>query len=73
MAHANNSIITGKFKGSLGKQLVFRDWQGKTVVAKSPRQELVIPLLPGSHPGKIPGGYALWKVYPHSGRCIYSS
>lgn len=37
MAHANNSIITGKFKGSLGKQLVFREWEGKTVVAKSPK------------------------------------
>jgi hypothetical protein len=38
MAHADNSIITGKFKGSLGKQLVFREWQGKTVVAKSPKK-----------------------------------
>ena len=37
MAHADNSIITGKFKGSLGKQLVFRDWAGKTIVAKSPK------------------------------------
>src|SRR5258708_40348415 len=37
MAHADNSIITGKFKGSLGKQLVFRDWEGKTIVAKSPK------------------------------------
>jgi hypothetical protein len=37
MANANNSIITGKFKGSLGKQLVFRDWEGKTIVAKSPK------------------------------------
>jgi len=37
MAHANNSIITGKFKGSLGKQLVFREWEGKTLVAKSPK------------------------------------
>jgi hypothetical protein len=37
MAHADNSIITGKFKGSLGKQLVFREWEGKTVVAKSPK------------------------------------
>ena len=36
MAHADNSIITGKFKGSLGKQLVFRQWEGKTIVAKSP-------------------------------------
>src|SRR6185369_6956357 len=37
MAHADNSIITGKFQGSLGKQLVFREWEGKTVVAKSPK------------------------------------
>ncbi len=37
MAHANNSIITGKFKGSRGKQLVFRGWEGKTAVAKSPK------------------------------------
>jgi len=38
MAHADNSIITGKFNGTLGKQLVFRDWEGKTVVAKSPKR-----------------------------------
>lgn len=37
MAHADNSVITGKFKGSLGKQLVFRQWDGKTIVAKSPK------------------------------------
>jgi hypothetical protein len=37
MARADNSIITGKFKGSLGKELVFREWEGKTVVAKSPK------------------------------------
>src|SRR5580765_2494344 len=37
MAHADNSIITGKFKGTLGKQLVFRDWEGKTIVGKSPK------------------------------------
>jgi hypothetical protein len=37
MAHANNSVITGKFKGSLGKELVFREWAGKTVVAKAPK------------------------------------
>lgn len=36
MANSNNSLITGKFRGSLGKQLVFRDWAGKTIVAKSP-------------------------------------
>ncbi len=37
MANSNNSIITGKFKGMLGKELVFREWAGKTVVAKAPR------------------------------------
>lgn len=38
MAHSNNSIITGKFKGTLGKELVFREWEGKTVVAKAPKR-----------------------------------
>lgn len=38
MANADNSLVTGKFRGSLGKQLVFRDWEGKTVVAKSPKK-----------------------------------
>lgn len=37
MANSDNSIITGKFRGSLGKELVFREWEGKTVVAKSPK------------------------------------
>jgi hypothetical protein len=37
MAHSNNSVITGKLRGSLGKELVFREWEGKTVVAKAPR------------------------------------
>jgi hypothetical protein len=37
MAHSNNSIITGKLQGTLGKELVFREWQGKTVVAKAPK------------------------------------
>ncbi len=37
MAHANNSIITGKFRGLLGKELVFREWAGKTIVSKAPR------------------------------------
>jgi hypothetical protein len=36
MANSNNSVITGKFRGSLGKELVFREWEGKTVVAKAP-------------------------------------
>lgn len=38
MAHANNSIITGKLTGSIGKELVFRTWKGKTVVAKAPKK-----------------------------------
>lgn len=38
MAHANNSIIVGKLQGGLGKELVFRDWEGKTVVAKAPKK-----------------------------------
>jgi hypothetical protein len=37
MASSDNSVITGKLKGSLGKQLVFREWNGKTIVAKSPK------------------------------------
>lgn len=37
MAHVNNSIITGKFKGLLGDELVFREWEGKTIVAKAPK------------------------------------
>ena len=37
MAHSNNSVITGKLRGSLGKELVFREWEGKTIVAKAPK------------------------------------
>ena len=36
MANSDNSVITGKFRGTLGKELVFREWEGKTVVAKAP-------------------------------------
>jgi hypothetical protein len=43
MAHANNSVITGKLKGSIGKELVFREWEGKTVVAKSPKARTGAP------------------------------
>src|SRR5215467_2223482 len=43
MAHADDNIITGKFKGSLGKQLVFRQWAGKTIVAKSPKARVGDP------------------------------
>ena len=46
MAHADNSIITGKFRGSLGKQLVFRQWEGKTIVAKSPKARVGDPTGP---------------------------
>ena len=38
MANSNNSVITGKFRGALGKELVFREWEGKTVVAKAPKR-----------------------------------
>lgn len=38
MAHSNNSIITGKLTGSIGKELVFREWAGKTIVAKAPKK-----------------------------------
>lgn len=37
MATSNNSIITGKLQGMLGKELVFRRWAGKTIVAKAPQ------------------------------------
>ncbi len=37
MANSNNSVITGKLQGTLGKELVFRQWAGKTVVAKAPK------------------------------------
>lgn len=43
MAHSNNSIITGKLSGTLGKELVFRDWDGKTVVAKAPKKRKGVP------------------------------
>jgi hypothetical protein len=35
---SNNSLTTGKLSGTLGKELVFRDWDGKTVVAKAPKK-----------------------------------
>lgn len=37
MAHSNNSLVTGKLSGILGKELVFREWEGKTIVAKAPK------------------------------------
>ena len=43
MANSNNSVITGKFRGALGKELVFREWEGKTVVAKAPKKREGVP------------------------------
>jgi hypothetical protein len=43
MAHSNNSVITGKLSGTIGKELVFRDWEGKTVVAKAPKARVRAP------------------------------
>jgi len=38
MAHSDNSLVAGKISGTLGKELVLREWEGKTVVAKAPRK-----------------------------------
>lgn len=38
-----NSIVSGKFSGQLGKEIVFRDWAGKTVVAKAPKKRKSAP------------------------------
>jgi hypothetical protein len=38
MAHADNSALMRKLRGLLGKELVFRDWAGKTVVSKAPKK-----------------------------------
>lgn len=46
MAHSNNSVITGKLSGMLGKELVFRNWEGKTVVAKAPKARKGLPSAP---------------------------
>lgn len=37
MAHSNQGIIAGKLRGMIGKELVFRNWEGKTIVAKAPK------------------------------------
>jgi hypothetical protein len=39
----NKSIITGKLSGMLGKELVFRQWKGKTIVAKAPKSRVGDP------------------------------
>lgn len=45
MAYSNNSIIVGNLKGALGKELVFRDWDGKTIVSKYPKRRKRDPTL----------------------------
>jgi len=32
-----NGIISRSLKGALGKEIVFREWEGKTIVAKAPK------------------------------------
>ena len=60
MANSNNSVITGKFRGALGKELVFREWEGKTVVAKAPkaREGDAYPCT-GGNTGQIPARFTI--------------
>ncbi len=39
MAHAKKNTIAGNLRGALGKELVFRNWDGETVVSKYPRRK----------------------------------
>jgi len=43
MAYSNDSVITGKLRGILGKEIVFRYWEGMTIVAKAPKARLGDP------------------------------
>ena len=65
MANSNNSVITGKFRGTIGKELVFREWDGKIVVAKPLKQELVRLLLGNNSDGycKV---FGVVKLFPIS-------
>jgi hypothetical protein len=36
MPKIDKSIVVGKLSGMLGKEIVFRNWAGKTIVAKAP-------------------------------------
>lgn len=38
MAHAQEGIIASKLRGTLGKELVFKDWEGLKIVAKFPKK-----------------------------------
>lgn len=37
-----NKNLAGRFRGSLGKEIVFREWDGKTIVSKSPKHKMRI-------------------------------
>ncbi len=43
MAHVNDSVIAGKLRGILGKEIVFRYWEGMTIVAKAPKARVGNP------------------------------
>lgn len=38
MAHADNSALLRKLRGMLNKEVVFREWDGKTIVQKAPKK-----------------------------------
>lgn len=39
MAHADNSVLLRKLRGMLNKEVVFREWDGKTIVQKAPKRK----------------------------------
>jgi len=60
MAHSNNPVITGRFKESPAKELVLRDREGKTVVAKARKRRRGVSVLnrieqPDKQVGKVFG------------------
>src|SRR5690349_1525301 len=38
MAYTDNKSLAGRLRGSLGKELVFRVWDGKTIVSRAPKR-----------------------------------
>ncbi|MEJ0079702.1 MAG: hypothetical protein WDM78_01755 [Puia sp.] len=73
MAHSKNSVITGKLSGILGKELVFRDWEGKTVVATAPKaRTTAATAAQGKNTGAIPAGFALRQGGDNRYRSGYS-
>lgn len=50
MAHLNDGVIAGKLRGILGKEIVFRYWEGMTIVAKAPKARLGDPPPDPCHP-----------------------